>query len=128
VLLRFALFCLFSPSFSVIVLSHPLSPSILRQINIWTEFIPCLLFLFGLIILESTDPVVFRATTPAWDRFFVMIGLLGGVVIRPLCSGLAHTFYPMSNRAFIIWSVDGLRSGEQSGGVFSGKAVFRLIF
>lgn len=75
-----------------------------ETINIWTEFVPCVVFLFGLILLESTNPVIFRATTPAWDRFFVLIGLLGGVVIRPLCSGLAHTFYPMSNRAFIIWS------------------------
>lgn len=74
-----------------------------ETINIWTEFVPCIVFLFGLIILESAEPVVFSRSIPGWDRFFVLFGLLGGVVIRPLCSGMAHTFYPMSNRAFIIW-------------------------
>ena len=59
--------------------------------------------MIAFILLESTNPVLLAATTPAWDKFFVIVGLVGSWLVRPICSGLAHTFYPMSNRAYVIW-------------------------
>ena len=72
-----------------------------------TEFVPAILFTILFFVLEAANPVVLSGKVSGADRFFVMVGLVGGLIVRPLCSGLAHTFFPMSNRAFVIWwSVD----------------------
>jgi hypothetical protein len=41
------------------------------------------------------------------DSVLVSLGLFGGLILRPLCSGLAHLFYCMSHKAFVVWwSID----------------------
>ena len=37
------------------------------------------------------------------DRIFVALGLIGALVFRPICSGLAHLFYPQNERSYVIW-------------------------
>lgn len=90
----------FQSSLGFLTFLFSIFPSLFQ---IWTEFIPCIFFIVAFILLESVEPVVFARTTSSTDRYFVMQALILGLVVRPICSGLAHAFYVMSQRAFVIW-------------------------
>jgi predicted membrane channel-forming protein YqfA (hemolysin III family) len=45
---------------------------------------------------------VLLAASPT-DRAFVAVGLVGSLVLRPLCSGLAHLMYPQNERSYVLW-------------------------
>ncbi len=74
-----------------------------ETVNIWTELCPLLLFVAAWCYYERVDTVWHRHPAGPVDSAFVNAGVLGLLIARPLCSGLAHVFHGMSQRAFILW-------------------------
>jgi hypothetical protein len=71
-----------------------------ETINIWTEFGPAVGFLVALISFMTEDLYL---NAPWEDQVLVAFGLFGVWVIRPVCSGLAHTFHATTARGYILW-------------------------
>jgi hypothetical protein len=72
-----------------------------ETLNVWTEFIPMLVCFVAFWWCMYADEVLLAAS-PA-DRAFVAVGLMGSLVLRPLCSGLAHLMYPQNERSYVLW-------------------------
>ena len=69
--------------------------------NIWSEFLPMLLFVIVIVwMLEDWSVVV---DAPALDRAFILIACFGCLIVRPAVSGLAHVFHQQSRRNYIVW-------------------------
>jgi adiponectin receptor len=72
-----------------------------ETMNVWSEFGPALFFFVAFLIVMSQDSVLLAASDT--DRVFVSIGLIGALVLRPICSGLAHLLYCQNERSYVLW-------------------------
>ena len=73
-----------------------------ETLNVWSEFIPAIVFFVVFWELMYADTVLLAASDT--DRVFVALGMIGALVFRPICSGCAHLFYPQNERSYVIWS------------------------
>jgi len=76
-----------------------------ETVNIWTEFIPFLVCLVLLFVVMAVDPILVASS--GQDRTAVALGLFCVLILRALCSGLAHLLHCQSRRAYVVfWAVD----------------------
>lgn len=71
-------------------------------VNIWTEFGPMVACTIALILSEVYDTAMWENIS-VFDGFLTRIALFIILVLRPLCSGLAHLFHCVSERSYLIW-------------------------
>ena len=69
--------------------------------NIWTEFLPLMVFIFIAVWMLEDWNVVLAA--PPLDHFFILLAIFGCLIIRPLVSGMAHVFYQQSRNNYLLW-------------------------
>jgi len=72
-----------------------------ESINMWTEIIPLFLNAFCVTFFISNDPLYAKLRLD--DRLIFMICGSLILIVRPICSLLAHTFYLISKKAHDFW-------------------------
>lgn len=100
-----------------------------ETLNIWSEFLPALIFSVWIVIFATSDTDYLLSSST--DQILVVMGLTASMVIRPICSGLAHTFYCQTVRAYVFWwGLDyvSICVAVLCSSIVSGRFAFHCIF
>eukprot|EP01084_Bolivina_argentea_P166220 288636_1 len=73
-----------------------------ETVNMWTEIVPLILNVFCLSFFVSND-ALWSDQMKVDDKCVFSTGAFLILILRPFCSILAHTFYPISKKAHDFW-------------------------